>query len=145
MPLAISPASSPASGIELSGAARRLRAGRKAGGPVSQGVPAAQNERALGLGATEFSEGSIHEAAVVELDGHHYALSVDAVEDVCDALSCDQPGRIDKFAFRSSDDVELAPLTWNFETDVFVDDEGEPLSDHDALAVRFAWTRTEGG
>ena len=33
------------------------------------------------------ADGGIHEAAVVELDGHHYALTVDAVEDVVDMLS----------------------------------------------------------
>lgn len=44
-------------------------------------------KRALGLGQTDFVAGEIHEAAVVELDGHHYALSVDAVEDVIEAMS----------------------------------------------------------
>ncbi|MBW0145016.1 chemotaxis protein CheW [Sphingomicrobium clamense] len=44
-------------------------------------------QRALGMGATSFGDGQIHEAAVVEMDGHHYALSVDAVEDVIEALS----------------------------------------------------------
>lgn len=43
--------------------------------------------RSLDLGATDLADGRIHEAAVVELDGHHYALTVDAVEDVVDALS----------------------------------------------------------
>jgi purine-binding chemotaxis protein CheW len=40
----------------------------------------------LELGATDCSDG-IREAAVVELDGHHYALIVDLVEDVLEALS----------------------------------------------------------
>ena len=43
--------------------------------------------RSLDLGVTDLTEGEIHEAAVVELDGHHYALTVDAVEDVVEALS----------------------------------------------------------
>ena len=42
--------------------------------------------RSLKLGASDCSEG-IREAAVVELEGHHYALIVDAVEDVVEALS----------------------------------------------------------
>ena len=41
--------------------------------------------RSLELG-TSGSDG-IREAAVVELDGHHYALLVDLVEDVVEALS----------------------------------------------------------
>lgn len=42
--------------------------------------------RSLELGVTDCSDG-IYEAAVVELDGHHYALIVDLVEDVVEAMS----------------------------------------------------------
>ena len=42
--------------------------------------------RSLELGATHCADG-IREAAVVELDGHHYALLVDLVEDVVEAQS----------------------------------------------------------
>ena len=42
--------------------------------------------RSLELGATDCTDG-IREAAVVEQDGHHYALLVDAVEDVVEAQS----------------------------------------------------------
>ena len=48
--------------------------------------------RSLELGSTECSEG-VREAAVVELDGHHYALIVDLVEDVVEALSEPAPMR----------------------------------------------------
>ena len=48
--------------------------------------------RSLELGATDCADG-IREAAVVELDGHHYALIVDAVEDVVEALSDPAPVR----------------------------------------------------
>mgnify|MGYP001120586256 CR=1 FL=1 len=40
----------------------------------------------LELGSSDYSK-SIREAAVVEVDGHHYALIVDVVEDVVEALS----------------------------------------------------------
>lgn len=50
-------------------------------------------QRALGLGETDFTKGAIHEAAVCEMDGHHYALSVDAVEDVIECLSEPKPVR----------------------------------------------------
>ena len=49
--------------------------------------------RSLELGATELNDGELHEAAVVELDGHNYALTVDAVEDVVEALSDPAPVR----------------------------------------------------
>jgi purine-binding chemotaxis protein CheW len=48
--------------------------------------------RSLELGVTDCSDG-IREAAVVELDGHHYALIVDQVEDVVEALSEPVPVR----------------------------------------------------
>jgi endonuclease/exonuclease/phosphatase family metal-dependent hydrolase len=66
-------------------------------------------------------------------------LSETGLVDVCAFLGCPQPGRIDKFLFRSSGSVILTPTSWNFETDVFVDGMDEPLSDHDALAVNFQW------
>ena len=50
-------------------------------------------QRSLELGFTELYDGKLHEAAVVELDGHHYALTVDAVEDVVEALSEPAPVR----------------------------------------------------
>ena len=46
----------------------------------------------LELGMTDCSDG-IREAAVVELDGHHYALLVDLVEDVVEAQSDPAPLR----------------------------------------------------
>ena len=60
--------------------------------------------------------------------------------DVCAALGCPEPGRIDKFLYRDGGGVTITPQSWRFETDVFVDGAGDPLSDHEALAVRFAWS-----
>ena len=48
--------------------------------------------RSLELGDTDCADG-IREGAVVELDGHHYALIVDTVEDVVEALSDPAPVR----------------------------------------------------
>jgi purine-binding chemotaxis protein CheW len=48
--------------------------------------------RSLDLGVTDCSDG-IREAAVVELDGHHYALIVDLVQDVVEAQSEPVPVR----------------------------------------------------
>ncbi len=75
-----------------------------------------------------------------DLESFSIILEQADLTDVCAALDCPEPGRIDKFLFRSSDDVVVEPLDWGFETDVFVSSAGEPLSDHEALAVRFAWT-----
>jgi purine-binding chemotaxis protein CheW len=48
--------------------------------------------RSLELGVTD-RPNNIREAAVVELDGHHYALIVDMVEDVVEARSEHSPMR----------------------------------------------------
>ncbi len=48
-------------------------------------------QRSLELGTTDLS--GLREAAVVEVDGHHYALTVDAVEDVVEAMSDPVPLR----------------------------------------------------
>lgn len=49
-------------------------------------------KRSLELGSGERGGGTL-EAAVVELDGHHYALIVDAVEDVVEATADPVPVR----------------------------------------------------
>ncbi len=49
-------------------------------------------KRSLELGESDTS-GGIREAAVVELEGHHYALIVDVVEDVVKAASEPTPVR----------------------------------------------------
>ena len=49
-------------------------------------------KRSLELGESDRSDG-IREAAVVDFDGHHYALIVDLVEDVVEALSDAAPMR----------------------------------------------------
>ncbi len=48
--------------------------------------------RSLDLGDSDCSDG-VREAAVVEYDGHHYALIVDTVEDVVEAMSDPSPVR----------------------------------------------------
>jgi hypothetical protein len=75
-----------------------------------------------------------------DLESFRIILAEAGLTDVCEALDCPEPGRIDKFLFRSSDELTIEPLDWRVETDVFVSADGEPLSDHDAVAARFAWS-----
>jgi hypothetical protein len=44
----------------------------------------------------------------------------------------------DRVMCRGSDSIALAPLTWAHPAE-FVDTEGEDLSDHKPVAVRFHW------
>lgn len=62
--------------------------------------------------------------------------------DVCAALDCEDPGAIDKAAFRSDGGLTLEPLTHDNPTEVFTRSDGEPLSDHPPLAVTFRWEAT---
>jgi purine-binding chemotaxis protein CheW len=48
--------------------------------------------RSLGMAMSELSDGVL-EAAVTEVDGHHYALIVDGVEDVLEAIGDPAPVR----------------------------------------------------
>jgi hypothetical protein len=70
-------------------------------------------------------------------------LSATGLRDVCGAVNCGTDNnRIDKFAFRSNAQVTIEPLSHRFEREKFVrPTDGARLSDHDALAVRFRWTK----
>jgi hypothetical protein len=72
-------------------------------------------------------------------------LARSGLVDVCDALGCDDSTRIDKFAFASGGGIDLEPLTMEFEVERFRDADGEPLSDHDPLAVRWRWSASRSG
>lgn len=64
------------------------------------------------------------------------------VRDVCTVVACGtDAGVIDKFAFRSGGGITITPQSHVFERKEFTRSDGEPLSDHDPLAVRFAWSR----
>jgi hypothetical protein len=62
------------------------------------------------------------------------------IGDACIALGIVDEEAIDKFFYRSNGTVMLTPTSCRFETDIFVTSDGGPLSDHDPLAVGFAWS-----
>ncbi|MGH9194010.1 MAG: hypothetical protein ACRDZ0_16245, partial [Acidimicrobiales bacterium] len=73
-------------------------------------------------------------------------LAATGLTDVCAVVDCgDDADRIDKFVFRSGGGVTIQPLEHRFERDRFRREDGAPLSDHDALAVKFAWSGSAGG
>ena len=61
------------------------------------------------------------------------------LEDSCELLGCTDPGRIDRALIRSGDDLTLTPTSWEV-PEHFVDEQEEPLSDHDPVAVGFEWS-----
>ncbi|MCE7067080.1 endonuclease [Dyadobacter sp. CY326] len=46
---------------------------------------------------------------------------------------------IDKILYRSSETIELTPLSYHFENQIFNDAQGRPLSDHHPVSARFEW------
>jgi endonuclease/exonuclease/phosphatase family metal-dependent hydrolase len=58
--------------------------------------------------------------------------------DVCDALRCSDPGRIDRIFYRNSSSLRLSPKRWQVDRR-FVDANRQPLSDHLAVAVQLDW------
>ncbi len=68
-------------------------------------------------------------------------LDATGLVDVCDVLDCGaDAGRVDRFAFRNSATLTLEPLTRTVPATTFQTPGGEPLSDHDPVAVRFHWS-----
>jgi hypothetical protein len=88
-------------------------------------------------GDTNLHTAGDHPDASGKADGEIWAKFLKATEltDSCTVLKCKEPGAIDKLAYRSSAVVALEALTHRFETERFVDEAVDPLSDHDALAV----------
>ena len=61
------------------------------------------------------------------------------LEDSCTVLDCAERDAIDKIAYRSGADVTLVAVRHEFLAEDFVGTAGEPLSDHEPLAVEVSW------
>jgi hypothetical protein len=68
-------------------------------------------------------------------------LTATGLTDSCEPASCDDTARIDKFAYRDGGGVELGVVRRTVETKRFTGEDGEQLSDHQALSVTFGWRR----
>ncbi len=83
---------------------------------------------------------NLHTDRPVDGDVWRAFLAATGLRDVCDVVDCGADADvIDKIAFRSDDAVELTPRSHVFERERFTRDDGEPLSDHDPLHVRFGY------
>jgi len=60
--------------------------------------------------------------------------------DACTELGCERPGSIDKLLYRGSARVRLKADLWRNDSDAFLSDSGEKLSDHDPIAVQLSWS-----
>jgi endonuclease/exonuclease/phosphatase family metal-dependent hydrolase len=67
-------------------------------------------------------------------------LSATGLKDACATLGCSEPWRVDRILYRGGTDLILTPSRWRIARE-FVDAQGQPLSDHLAVAVTFGWER----
>jgi endonuclease/exonuclease/phosphatase (EEP) superfamily protein YafD len=58
--------------------------------------------------------------------------------EACESLHCAEPRRVDRVFFRGAPKLALDAVSWKTDTR-FVDDDGNALSDHLAVAVEFEW------
>jgi len=103
----------------------------------------AQIEQMLGTISTRSSERALIVGGDTNMDEEDEADLVSLLEgagltDACRELKCGEAFRIDRIMFRSIDGIELTPTSWRVDLS-FVDDEGEQLSDHEAVVVEFDW------
>jgi len=121
--------------------------GEAGGGPEDQRLRS-DNMVELAAGILAYSEGravivggdfNLHTDRPLDASQFETLLEATGLIDACEYVSCPEPGSIDKFLFRSGRDVFIVPRSHAFETQIFAGPQGEPLSDHDPLHVRFAW------
>jgi len=62
-----------------------------------------------------------------------------SLTELCVAVDCPTPGRIDRILYRSSEALTLTGEDW-WIAEGFEDDEGTPLSDHEPIAGQFSWS-----
>lgn len=92
-------------------------------------------------GDTNLHTDGDHEDSEGAADAEIWSTFLEAagLTDACDETGCDDPGRIDKVAYRSSDDVTLAVTAYDIPQETFTDAAGEDLSDHLPVAVTISW------
>jgi hypothetical protein len=65
-------------------------------------------------------------------------LTGSGLTDACRAISCSEPGRVNRVMFRNSTKIRFTVKEWKAETS-FVNARGEQLSDQEPVKVRFGW------
>ena len=98
---------------------------------------ASTDQAVLVMGDFNLSGSDPEDALLVE-----ELISVAGLQDICDALDCEEPGRIDRILFRSGTELQLEALEWTVDHQ-FVDSSGAMLSDHNAIGGRLRWARKE--
>ena len=124
-----------------------MDAGRKDGDADSRADQIEQlialiNKRSKRRAVIVAGDTNLHlDASPTDRTSYSRLLEHTSLLDSCEVVGCDDPYSIDRFLFRSADQLTLEPITWTHDED-FVDEEGAPLSDHPAVVVEFDWLRS---
>lgn len=73
----------------------------------------------------------------LDADALQRLLAAGKLTDTCELLDCGV-SLVDRVLFRSSTTVRIRPLAWQIDS-AFVDEKGQPLSDHQAVSVTIQW------
>jgi endonuclease/exonuclease/phosphatase family metal-dependent hydrolase len=105
---------------------------------------AAQTQQLLDSIATHSAGAALIVAGDTNMRESSEAILQDLLEgaglvDACRVLDCPEIDRIDRIMLRGSDGLALVPENWRLD-ESFVTRDGEPLSDHEAVAIDLHWT-----
>ena len=101
----------------------------------TQQILAAIAERSEGMALVVAGDTNMGESSEAILQT---LLDGAGLRDACRELDCGEETRIDRIMLRDSDDVVLTPAAWRID-ESFVTMDGEPLSDHEAVAIDLFW------
>jgi endonuclease/exonuclease/phosphatase family metal-dependent hydrolase len=111
-------------------------------GPADKAARESQIDQLIEVLRTRSAERAVIVAGDTNIgtlgDGQLQRLLLAAeLEDSCEWLACPEPALVDRVLYRGSPHVALEPLAWRM-PDAFVDQRGEPLSDHQPVVVDFS-------
>lgn len=117
-----------------------MDAGRDGGDRAARAAQVAQllaaiGEQSGGVAVIVAGDTNMKDGDEAELDA---LIDGAGLTDACRALGCAEPLRIDRVMFRGSAELELSATGWGVD-ERFVDASGDPLSDHEAVAVGLEW------
>ena len=99
---------------------------------------AAMNSVSEGRAVLFLGDTNLHDADPDDRPEMVRFLEDAGLTELCVAVNCAEPGRIDRIVYRSSEHLTLTGLDW-WVDQAFFDSDGVPLSDHDAIAGSIQW------
>lgn len=95
-------------------------------------------ERSEGFPVIMAGDWNLHPHDAQDLPQLHRLVEDGGLTDACWALECGDE-RIDRIFFRSSADVTMEAILWEVPPE-FVDESGQPMSDHEPVSATLRWT-----